>query len=160
MTNEEKELKKPNSSLDPEAIKELQAHQKAVKEPNSSSSLDPEAIKELQLHRKAVKEDSSYLSLIREREIGIKRKVIETQIKADKVVAEAKEEVEKQKPQAETDVRKKVENYIKEQKAKIQKEAKNIIEKTSDKTKEAEKIGKQNFDKAISKLTDLLVPSK
>lgn len=133
MTIEKEQLEKQNSSLESEALKELKIHQEAVK-------------------------DSSLLSLIREKEVGLKKKVIETQIQADKIVSEAEKEAEKMAPKIETEARKRAQDYYQKELAKIQQEAKKIVQEAPAKIKEVEQIGKQNFDKAINKLTELLIP--
>jgi len=117
-----------------------------------------DVLENFKIHREVIK-DGSPLSLVREKEVDLKKKVIETQIQADKIVAEAKAEAEKLRPKIEADARKKVETYYKDKLAKIEEEAKKLTINADEQVKQVESIGAKNFDKTIEKLRSLVVPS-
>lgn len=122
-----------------------------------NNSSETEALKELKIHQKAVK-DSSPLSIIREKEVALKKTVIEMQIKADALIAEARKKAEQIKKKAAEDGEKKANEYYEKELAKIQKQAEEIKNQAPQKAQEISKIGQKNLEKAMQQLKEILLP--
>jgi len=125
---------------------------------NNSAAPGADVLENLKIHQEVIK-DGSPLALVREKEVGLKKKVIEAQIQADKIVANAKSEAEKLRPKIEVEARKKVEKYYNGKLAAIQEEAEKLTKNADEQVRQVESVGAKNFDKTIEKLRSLVIPS-
>ncbi len=114
-------------------------------------------LEELEVGKDGAK-DNSLLAIVREKEIELRQYLIETQTKADKIVADAKKEAEKLKKDIIVKGQKKAQEHYKKELVKTEKQAKEIIEKAPAKAKAVSEDGTKNLDKAIAQLKSILAP--
>lgn len=105
-------------------------------------------------------DDNTPLVVVREKEIELRKYLIEKQSKADKIIADSKKEavIIKEKMSVEGEI--KAQDFYNNELIKIEKEAKEISSQSPAKAKAVTEIGRKNLDKAIAQLKDILAPKR
>lgn len=110
------------------------------------------------LKQEKIQETNTPLTIIREKEVELKKYLIETQIKADKIIEDARQEAVLIKEKMAADGEKKALEYFQSELAKIQSEAEQIESTAPEVAKLAAQKGFKNLDKAIEQFKNILMP--
>lgn len=115
-------------------------------------------ISKIKLH-KEVLEKSSLLAALKEKELDIKAKILETQHEAENLVKKAHEEAAVIKEKALKEGTKEGKRIFKEEIAKTEKEAQKIKNVAPQEIKNLKKSFKENVDKAVEYVLNEILPT-
>ncbi len=112
---------------------------------------------ELKLHRESI-ETSSPLLIVREKELEIRSKIMESQRKAEEIVAEARRKAAAIKDKALVEGPKEAQEYADAELKKIEEEAAKIRTSAASEIGTIKEAGARDFEKAVNKIVGLLIP--
>lgn len=101
---------------------------------------------------------NSPLAIIREKEVELRKQLIKSQTKADKIIEDVKKEAEKLIEKIIADGEIKAEEHFKRELAKIEKRAKDVRSQAPAKAKAVADEGFKNLDKALDQLRSFITP--
>ncbi len=105
-----------------------------------------------------VVEKGSILDIIQEKESAINMKVLETKKRAEDIVANARVKAMEIKGKAEEDGPKEAKAFLDSEIAKAKKEAEKIMASIEVEVKAVTASGMKNFDRAVRKVEELVIP--
>ena len=123
-----------------------------------AAKIDEEKIKKFKLHRNLLREEGSRLTLVEEKELEIKGKVLEAKKEAEQILAEARREATRRKEKADQRGLAAAKKFYEREMQKVHHEAEKERQSRDKEINLIEEQGARHIEKAISFVLKKVLP--